>query len=228
VAETWHGRVGFVSVRHAGGLRVLTLLEPAAREAYLALVAPAAPAIEGALHDCVVANRVAWSGTEPPEIRLRPWRLERRVFSQRLRALTAAAPTIALADVRRCYASIAPSTVARALGDLGIETAADIAAFLGRLERAGGRGLPVGPEASAVVANAVLARADDALLAAGIRHLRWVDDVVIAADDPYGACRALDALAAAVAELGLRLNATKTRIMAASSGIVVSKRTCPR
>ena len=218
--------MGFISVRYAGGVRVLTVLEPATRDEYLALVAPATPAIEAALSDCVVANRVARSSTEPPAIRLRPWRVERRAFSRRMRALTSAAPTIALTDVRRCYASIAPSTVARALADLGIGTAADIAAFLARLERAGGRGLPVGPEASAVVANAVLARTDDALSAAGIRHLRWVDDVVIAANDAGDARRALGVLAAAVAELGLRLNAAKTRVVASPGpNVVGSQRT---
>ena len=207
-------RVGFVSVRHAGGVRVLTLLERATRDEYLALVAPAAPAIESSLTDRVVANRVAWSTPDPPELRLRPWHVERREFGMRLRRLAASAPTLVLTDVRRCYASIAPSTVARILGDLGVGSADAIARFLARLERAGGRGLPIGPEASAVVANAVLARPDDALRSAGIRHLRWVDDVVMAARDEHDAWHAVGVLAGALAGLGLRLNAEKTRVVA--------------
>ena len=209
-----NGRIGFVSVRQAGGVRILTVLEPAARDEYLALVAPVAPAIESALQECVVANRVARSIADPPELRLRPWRFERRAFGMRLRRLAASAPTIALADVRRCYASISPSTVAWILGDLGVGSATAIARFLARLERAGSRGLPVGPTASAVVANAVLARADDALRSAGIRHVRWVDDVVMAADDADDARRAIGVLACALTGLGLRLNAAKTRIVA--------------
>ncbi|HEU4864929.1 MAG TPA: RNA-directed DNA polymerase [Actinomycetota bacterium] len=213
------GRVGFVSVRHAGGVRVLTLLGPAAREEYLALVAPVAPAIESALSDRVVAHRVAWCEDDPPTLRLRPWRIERRAFAIRLRDLLAGASTIAIADVRRCYASISPSTVERVLGELGVGSASEVGAFLSRLERAGGRGLPVGPQASAVLANAVLASADEALRAAGVAHLRWVDDVVIAAAGPSDAERAIAVLGDAVAGLGLRLNERKTRIDPPDGGV---------
>jgi Reverse transcriptase (RNA-dependent DNA polymerase) len=182
-------------------------------------VAPDVPAIETALSDRVVAHRVATCEADPPSLRLRPWRTERRVFALRLRSLAASASTIAIADIRRCYASISPATVARTLGDLGIGSAREVGAFLARLERAGGRGLPVGPEASAVLANAVLARADAALRCAGIEHLRWVDDVVIAAEGRAEARRAIAVLAESVAGLGLRLNERKTRV-ASSSGDV--------
>jgi hypothetical protein len=214
-----NGRVGFASVRHAGGVRVLTLLGPVAREEYLALVAPVAAAIESALSDRVVAHRVARCEPDPPELRLRPWRIERRAFALRLRDLTAGASTIGIADVRRCYASISPSTVERVLGDLGVGSSREIGAFLARLERAGGRGLPVGPVSSAVLANAVLARADQALLSAGVEHLRWVDDVVIAATGPTEASRGIAVLADAIGALGLRLNEGKTRIAPTSGGI---------
>jgi hypothetical protein len=207
-------RIGFASVRHAGGVRVLTVLEPVVRDEYLALVAPAVPSIESALSDRVVAHRVDHCRADPPALRLRPWRLERRAFALRLRDLAARAPTLAIADVRRCYPSIAPSTVDRALADLGIASAREVGAFLAKLERVGGRGLPVGPEASAVLANAVLARADEALRSAGVDHLRWVDDVVLAADGRTEARRALALLAEAVGRLGLRLNEAKTRIVA--------------
>jgi hypothetical protein len=219
VVEGRTGRVGFVSVRHAGGVRLLTLLGPAAREEYLALVAPVAPAIESALSDRVVAHRVARCEADPPRLRLRALRIERRAFALRLRDLSAGASTIAIADVRRCYASISPSTVERVLGELGVGSAREVGAFLSRLERAGGRGLPVGPEASAVLANAVLARADEALRAAGVAHLRWVDDVVIAAAGPRDAGRAIAVLAEAVGGLGLRLNERKTRIGPPDGGV---------
>jgi hypothetical protein len=219
VVEGRTGRIGFVSVRYAGGVRVLTLLGPAARQEYLALVAPVAPAIESALSDRVVAHRVARCEADPPQLRLRPWQIERRAFALRLRDLTAGAPTIGIADVRRCYASISPWTVEWVLGDLGVCSAHEVGAFLARLERAGGRGLPVGPEASAVLANAVLARADEALRSAGVEHLRWVDDVVIAATGPTEASRGIAVLADAVGALGLRLNEGKTRIASTSGSI---------
>ncbi len=214
-----NARIGFVAVRHAGRVRVLTMLGPAEREEYLALVVPAVPAIESALSDRVLAHRVARCAVDPPALRLRPWRTERRAFASWLRDLTAAASTIAIADVRRCYASISPATVARILGDLGVDSAREVGGFLGRLEHAGGRGLPVGPEASAVLANAVLARADETLRSAGVDHLRWVDDVVIAADGPTEARRAIGVLADAVAALGLRLNEAKTRIAPTGGGV---------
>lgn len=213
VATGSPGRVAFVSVRHAGGVRVLTVLEPAIRQEYLALVAPAARPIESWLLDCVVANRVATSRADPPELRLRPWRTERRAFAARMRDLAARGPAIAIADVRRCYASISPPTVARALGALQVPGARAIADFLARLELAGVRGLPVGPEASAVLANAVLSGADRALRSAGFEHLRWVDDLVIALADASEARCALRILADALAGHGLRLNDAKTRIV---------------
>jgi hypothetical protein len=219
VATATDGRVGFASVRLAGRVRLITVLAPAAREEYLGLVTPAVPAIESALSDRVVAHRVERCEIDPPGLRLRPWRIERRDFALRLRDLTAGGPTLAIADVRRCYASISPSTVVRALGDLGFGSAAAVGAFLARLERAGGRGLPVGPEASAVLANAVLARADEALRSAGVAHLRWVDDVVMAADGRAAARRAITVLADAVAGLGLRLNETKTRLVDTSDAL---------
>src|SRR4029450_374898 len=87
--------------------------------------------------------------------------------------------TIAFADVRRCYASMSPSIVGDALDRAGIPTACEVAGFLAGLERIGVEGLPVGPDASAVLANAVLAQVDRLLREAGIEHLRWVDDVVL-------------------------------------------------
>lgn len=229
VESASHRRIGFASVRHAGGIRVLTLLGPATREEYLGLVAPLAREIESALSDRVVANRVARCRADPPELRLRPWRIERRAFAHRLRALAARRPTIAVADVRRCYASISPPTVERTLEGLGIGSAAAVGRFLARLERAGGRGLPVGPEASAVLANAVLGGADAALSAAGVQHLRWVDDMVIAADDPAEAAEALGVLSQALEGLGLRLNATKTRIATTNVAVeLVASQRAPR
>ena len=71
-------------------------------------------------------------------------------------------------------------------------------------------GLPVGPEPSAVVANAVLTPVDRALSDAGIRHLRWVDDLVLAAEDPGAA---LEVLRGSLATVGLRLNERKTRVV---------------
>lgn len=203
-------RVRFVRLLRAGGERRIAILDPSTRERYVRLVAGSAGALEERLSDAVVANRVRSWRLEPPELRLRPWRVERRVFAARLSALARGAESIAFTDVRRCYASISAAMVGETLRRDGIEGADALEGFLRDLRRAGVRGLPVGPEASAVLANAVLARVDRALEGAGIRHLRWVDDVVLAAQDPTGALRVLrDALATA----GLKLNDRKTRVV---------------
>jgi hypothetical protein len=90
--------------------------------------------------------------------------------------------------------------------------AADAVAVLRRFRDLGVRGLPVGPEPSAILANAVLVRLDDAIRGSGVRHLRWVDDVVLwgTAEDVRSALYALRAVAGTV---GLELHGDKTRIL---------------
>lgn len=203
--------VRLVRIRQPGGARMLAVLEPATRERYVELVAGVADAVERALSPRVVANRVAFAGVCPPELRLRPWRLERRVFAARLAELAGRAEALAFADVRHCYASMEPAVVGEGLRWLGLASASEIEGFLRGLASEGVRGLPVGPKASAVLANLVLARVDRALEGAGIEHLRWVDDVVVAATRP---AEALALIREALAEIGLSLNETKTRVLA--------------
>ena len=147
----------------------------------------------------------------PPELALRPWRLERRLFAARLAGLAVRRGAVAFADVRRCYASMSPAIVGDALRRAGIPTACEVEGFLSGLERLGVEGLPVGPDASAVLANAVLAQVDRALRDAGVEHLRWVDDVVLSGVD---IAAALSVFRTALASIGLRANETKTRIVA--------------
>jgi len=95
------------------------------------------------------------------------------------------------------------------LGCYPSETA-QVRAVLEKLSTSGVRGLPVGPTASAVLANAVLSRADTALR--GTPHLRWVDDYLIFCSDELQARAALERLAAALGEVGLSLAPEKTSI----------------
>src|SRR5205807_804496 len=100
------------------------------------------------------------------------------------------------ADVRRCYPSITPGTVAGALEELGAcgEDVRAVVALLDRFQEEGVSGLPVGPDPSAVLANAVLASVDRTLERLGCRHVRWVDDVWASARDADHARSALDRL----------------------------------
>jgi hypothetical protein len=206
----------FVRVRHAGTERRFVLLDVRTRERYVELVARSAAAIEELLSPAVMANRVASWSVRPPELTLRPWRLERRLFAARLAGLALRRGPVAFADVRRCYASMSPVIVGEALRGAGIPTACEVEGFLSGLERVGVEGLPVGPDASAVLANAVLAQVDRALREAGVEHLRWVDDVVLAGVDTAAA---LSVFRTALACIGLRANETKTRIVTDLRGL---------
>ena len=210
VATASAPRVRFVRLRRAGGERRLAVLDPVTRERYVRLVAAVAGVVEARLSDAVVANRVRSWRVEPPELQLRPWRVERRIFGARLRSLTERGDAIAFADVRRCYASISAATVGETLRRESVEAADALERFLGELSRAGVAGLPVGPEPSAVLANAVLAHVDRELEGEGIKHLRWVDDVVLVGPEPVAA---LEVVRGALAGVGLRLNEGKTRVI---------------
>lgn len=191
-----------------GGVRWLTDLGPVDHAAYRSAVTPLLARIERSLGAEVLANRARWGSGGWG---LAPWRLAWRTWQ---RMVTAAArearprTIFAVADVRDCYGSVSPDAVSSVLGP-----AADpLVAFLRRLGDAGVRGLPVGPDPSAVVANASLEPLDDAVRSSGAGHFRWVDDLVL-----WGtrreAIRGLDALHRAAAGLGLELHPGKTRLL---------------
>jgi hypothetical protein len=196
-------------------MRELAVLDPRLARRYLVAVAAVAPIVEVRLSDRVVANRVARSSVDPPLIRLASWRVERRAFGVRLRRLSRASDRLVLADVRDCYGSIRPEVVAGSLRRLGCEPegANDVRATLERIGEVGIPGLPVGPVASAVLANAVLSSVDDALERARVRYLRWVDDVVAVGAGSRAPDEVLALLASALRGLGLELNASKTRVL---------------
>lgn len=189
-----------------GGLRWLTRLDPAGDAEYREAVRPLAGRIERALGPEVFALRAlpASDGW-----RLAPWEPARVAWRRTLtRIVHEARPgtTFVVADVRDCYGSISPGTIAALLGP----EAAHAVAVLRRLHDRGVRGLPIGPEPSAILANAVLSELDRAIQHGGARHLRWVDDLVL-----WGSLtdieRSMAALHGIAARLGLELHRTKTR-----------------
>ena len=152
-----------------------------------------------------------------PNLELAPWRPARARWladiDRRLRV--ARPPVVVVADVQDFYPSINPGSLTRALSGAGV-TADDMApvlTVLAWLREDGVQGLPIGPEPSAVLANAILAATDRALRAAGAPHLRWVDDVVAFADDLPHAIRATDALRRSLRSAGLDLHDGKTRVI---------------
>jgi len=191
-----------------GGTRWLTRLDPVGDARYREAVRPVAGRIERSLGPEVFAVRSTPSRTG---WEVRPWGPARAAWRRVLGAAfrqAARGTTFAVADVRDCYASISPKTIGALLGP----DAADAVAILRLLHHHGARGLPVGPDASAILANAALARLDQAIRRAGTSHVRWVDDFVVwgAATDVR---RSLAALAAAAAGIGLELHGVKTRLL---------------
>ncbi|MGH2641519.1 MAG: RNA-directed DNA polymerase [Actinomycetota bacterium] len=190
-----------------GGIRWLTQLEPADDAAYRAAVGPLVGRIERSLGPEVVAVRAKRSGVGWT---LAPWRQARAAWRSNVQRAIIGAPeaTFAVADVRDCYASISFETVTALLGP----EAAEAVALLRRFRERGVRGLPVGPEPSAVLANAALSRLDHAIGSTGLRHLRWVDDVVLwGPGDEVRA--AMAAMRSAGEAIGLDLHRGKTRVL---------------
>jgi hypothetical protein len=178
-------------------------------------VAAVSAKVEAGLSDAVCANRVAaWSIT-PPALHLASWREERAAFARRLTTLASSHRCLVFVDVRDCYASISARAVGAALRSTGCEPSAidAVEAVVEGFAALGIRGLPVGPDPSPVLANAVLAVADRALERAGVAHLRWVDDVVAGVADRVSAERVVGILGGTLAARGLRLNPVKTRVV---------------
>jgi len=200
----------------SGRDRAIARLGGADALGYERSVAAVVLTVERALGDAVLAERVAGRGAiawTRPE----PWRPARRGFREAMTASGApAADAILRTDVLDCYRSIAPPSVDRALAALGCGRGdrAPILRFLERCEAAGLRGLPVGPTPSAVLANAVLAPVDAAIGGRGLRHVRWVDDVLVALPGGVDAASVLDHVAGELGLAGLRPNLEKTDVLA--------------
>src|SRR5437588_3195884 len=192
-----------------GGHRLLTLLDRADESRYGTLVERVAGFVERSLGPQVLANRVVEGTT------LAPWRPAWRRLLRRRAALAARGRVVVHVDVRRCYPSITSGSVAGALGELGAsqEDVRSVVAVLDRFQEEGVPGLPVGPDPSAVLANAVLASVDRALERVGLPHVRWVDDVWAVARDQDDARRALDRLRLVLRRIGLEVNEDKTEII---------------
>lgn len=187
-----------------GGHRRLTVLDPLDARTYERLVARVAPAVERALGHHVVANRVVGS-----DLRLEDWRIAHRRWRRATGRSEPGGLRLHL-DVADCYGSIRPEVVDASLRSLGSEPSLELLRLLRELAEQDVPGLPVGPDASAVLANAVLRPMDLAVRAAGAAHVRWVDDVVVVVRSRRHAIRVLDGVRRELASLGLTLQDAKT------------------
>jgi len=201
--------------KHGGGVRLIAHLDEVDRRAYGAAVSPLTRRIERSLAPGVFASRARGRGGGAPAAELEPWRPARQRFASAAAILAGRGGTVAVADVRNCYASIRDEVLADRLLRLGASPQ-EVDRLRGLLERfhdQGIPGLPVGPEPSAILANAVLADADRALARAGVTSLRWVDDIVVFTTSEPAAARALERLAVGLAGAGLEPAAEKTHVL---------------
>ncbi len=164
--------------------RRLVVLRRVDELAFSRSVAGVAPAIRRARAAESYANRVvAWDADRRPD--------PRTVEGRAAAVATRCPPSRRRGRVRRGdgRASVLPVDLAgrgggSAPGARGARRSRrEIETWLRAFGDAGVDGLPVGPPASALLADAVLAAGDDAIRATGAAHVRWVDDVAIFAPD---------------------------------------------
>ena len=199
--EPWPGRPGRWMCRPCADLD----------RRYADAVAGVAAQIEAALGPEVHAGRVV--STAP--LRLEPWREARGRMAERAVEMRRASAALLTLDVARCFDRIRHDVVLRELAALGIasERRDGVAAVLAEFAEAGVPGLPVGPPASSVLANATLARLDASLRRRGHPHVRWIDDVAVFAGDAPAVTDALRTAGAALSALGLSVRPDKMRVI---------------
>lgn len=179
-----------------GGVRRMARLSARDAETWDALGAIAAPLIERRMDRRVLANRAARRGWSWRPAAAGP-ALERARIARRRYARER--ETLAT-DLRSFYASVCPGVLHTALVRIGAgRPSADLAASM---VEGWGIGLPIGPDGSAILANAVLIPVDEALGATPF--LRWVDDYLLPASFP------LERLDESLAAVGLQRSLEKT------------------
>ncbi len=199
-----------------GGRRMMALLDRREAHSYQAAVARLVPTVERGLGPQVIANRAIGRGSIAA-VRLEPWLPARRTWRSRMARLKQAQRrhVVLVADVADCYASITIPAVIRALQAFCADPddVQRLAGWLHRFQDDGVPGLPIGPPASAVLANAVLGSVDAGLRETGIEHIRWVDDIVVVANGSPAAARAHATIERSLEGVGLRVNPTKTGVV---------------
>jgi Reverse transcriptase (RNA-dependent DNA polymerase) len=115
-------------------------------------------------------------------------------------------------DVRSYYASISIARLAEILNRVGCDrkAASLLLSFLDAWQVAHpGLGLPIGPEACAVLSNIFLKSVDDRIERLGAMHLRYGDDILLFGSNRF--CRQiLSSIEQELARIGLELSAEKT------------------
>lgn len=204
--EPWPGRPGRWMCRPSADLG----------RRYSEAVAEVAPVVEAALGSEVHAARVV----RARPLRLEPWREARDRMAVAAAQMRRGASAVLMLDVERCFDRMRHDIVLCELARLGCTSreVEHVGSVLAEFAAAGVPGLPIGPEPSSVLANATLARLDEALHRTGSTHVRWMDDVALFAADADGIEAALMAARAALRVLGLTVRPDKLRVIRIGSG----------
>lgn len=178
-----------------GGFRVVTQLDPIDALVYTAMVYEVAEALERVR---VPADRnIACSYRVELDVNGAFFRPDNGwpAFHAHSRALAVASPTgrIVVADISDFYNQIYHHRLENALDVPGVSEARRRAlpSFISQLTATQSRGIPVGPYASIVLAEACLNDVDGYLLRKGAPFTRYVDDFRIFCDSSRSAVRAL-------------------------------------
>lgn len=142
----------------------------------------------------------------------RSWRAFRESTAQAA-ADAGAEAVIVQTDISSFYDHVSHHYLENFINDLGGDcevVAAQINALLGQFSAKRSFGLPVGGQASRILAELFLSYVDRALSATGVSWHRYVDDYVLIASNTAEAYRALGALSQALLDYGLSLNKSKT------------------
>jgi hypothetical protein len=195
--------------------RPCALVDPLDSIRYLAVAILIAGAVETHRRPAA-ARRVFSCRFDPHELDLFDWGLSLSSFRNETENRIKAAGEIFLvhADVANFYSSIDIGKLCETLTRHGVEDRVIAAAdsILRAWAGTSGRGIPTGPSASHILAEAFMLDVDNDLIEMGVDYVRFADDYRLLASNEATARHWLDALSECLGAKGLTLNSGKTSI----------------
>lgn len=194
----------FFSRTNARGVRrVFTILDESSSTGYRRAVARVQPAVRAAVGKHALGSHAPGHHG-----------LATKALAERKLTITSHTNSaVAVTDVQAFFVSITPQIAERSMSRIGVsrKDRLGLRRILERFQDLGVTGLPIGPVASAIVADAVLSPVDQLL--ADTPYVRWVDDIAVGGRDPAGTVRRVTEV---LSSLGLRHHPEKTRTMSVS------------
>ncbi len=159
-----------------------------------------------------------WNEADPVSM-FRSRHLPYQAFRSRSLELAEWSPYTLVADIASYFEHIALDVLKAQLLSLGSDEA-DVDFLVDNLlshwTHASGRGIPQGPWASSYVANVLLDSIDKAMLQYGYTYIRYVDDMRVFCNSTAEARQAVLHLIKLARDLGLSIQAAKTRIFSSN------------